>query len=179
MNKLLFLFLFCGTLLMMVVMAKTGSSLKTAETPNGILDLELANTSLKTNRVIGAWKLVKDTDVVYNAKINTWLDFIFIFFYSLFLFYCCGILTANSKGWLNNIGHRFHRAIPIAGLFDIFENTGMFLSLNGHVSDINSIFTTVCSASKWLIVIFALLYIAIGGGVILYQKASKLKTKTD
>ncbi|MEO6233168.1 MAG: hypothetical protein ABJB11_01545 [Ferruginibacter sp.] len=173
MNKLLFLFLLCGAVFMMVVMAKTGSSLKTAETPNGILDLELANTGLKTNNVIREWKTVTNNDVVYNAKLNTWLDFVFIFFYSFFIFYCCKILAVNSTGFLKNIGHRLTRAILFAGLFDIFENTGMFLSLNGHISDTNSIFTAVCSASKWLIVIFALLYIVIGGGVLLYQKTFK------
>ncbi len=173
MNKMLFLFLLCGTVLMMVVMAKTGASLKTTQTPNGIVDLELANTGLKTNKIINAWKQIPDKDVVHNAKINTWLDFIFIFFYSLFLFYCCKILTPNFTGWLNNIGQRLTRAILIAGLFDISENTGIFLSLGGHVSDTNSMFTTVCSSSKWLTIAFTLLYILVAGAILLFKKTGR------
>lgn len=173
MNKMRFLLLICGTVLMMVVMAKTGSSLKSTEAPHGILNLELANTKLATSKIINQWKQITSTDVVYNAKLNTWLDFIFIFFYSFFLFYCCRFLTVNSTGWLNNIGHRITRASLIAGLFDIFENTGMFISLNGHVSDANSIFTAVCASSKWLIVIFAVSYIVIVGAILLYQKTRK------
>ena len=40
---------------MIVVMAKTGATLKTAATPNGILDLEFAYNSTKTTAVTNAW----------------------------------------------------------------------------------------------------------------------------
>lgn len=173
MKKFVFPFLLAGTALMMITMAKTGSSLKTPETPYGIINLELASSGFETNEIVNTWKQVPVPDIVANAKINTWLDFIFIFFYSLLLFYCCKVIAVNSSGFINNVGNRIAGSALIAGFFDILENTGMFMSLNGHISNVNTIFTAVFSYSKWLLVALAVAYILIAGSLFLIKKIGK------
>ena len=80
--RLIFFFL-AGSLVMIYVMAKTGQPLKTPVTPQGILNLEFAYNSDKVDGIVNNWASI---NTVTAAKQNTWLDFIFLFFYSGFLF---------------------------------------------------------------------------------------------
>jgi hypothetical protein len=61
-KKYRLLFLFAGTLVMIVVMVKTGAPLKTPATPKGILDLEFAYNASKAYTVINAWPCVDAAD---------------------------------------------------------------------------------------------------------------------
>ena len=49
------IFIIAGTLIMIYVMAVSGKSLKTAETPLGILNLEFAYNKAKTDVIMNAW----------------------------------------------------------------------------------------------------------------------------
>jgi len=164
------LFLFAGTMIMMVVMVKTGAPLKTALTPNGILDLEFAVNASETALVINAWKNTPPGNRLELAKINTWLDFIFIFFYSFFLSQSCRSIAGSANGFLLLTGRFLTAGALAAGLLDIFENTGMLLTLNGHFSDSNSLLTFIFAVSKWGLVLAAIGYILIAGVWLLIQK---------
>lgn len=160
MLKYLFLFVTAGTLLMLYVMAKTGAPLKTATTPHGILNLEFAYNSQKAAAVIGAWQ--PDNKIEAAIK-NTQYDFIFIFFYALFLYLGCRKVAKKYNGLLQKAGLFFAACAIAAGLLDVLENFGMLATLYGHLSETMSVFTVTCSAIKWMLALSALLYLVIFG----------------
>ncbi len=175
MKTINWLFLVAGTFIMIYVMASTGSSLKTAATPNGILDLELAWNKSKTEHVISAWTAT-NADGSSNIKVaikNTWLDFIFLFFYSLFLFYACKTISESFNGFTSGLGRFLAMGSLNAGLLDIVENAGMLTTLNGFSTNGISLLTAICSVIKWILALSALAYIILTGPFFIYRKFKK------
>jgi hypothetical protein len=178
-----------GTLVMVVVMSITGKTLKTPETPSGIIALELAGTKTKVQKVFTAWGFPTVTTnskkiggfrsmaSVFDhgntlwfirknaARTNTYYDFIFIFFYTS-LFY---MLCKATVHWLNNHGHTtfsgifLSKAVIVSAFLDIIENTGMLISLSGNISDTIAAITFIASIIKWSIVAITILYLLIFG----------------
>ena len=170
MRKILIpLFLF-GTAVMMYLMAQTSALLKTPVTSAGIINLELANNTAKTTAIINAWAPNADSDKINVAKINTYWDLLFLFFYAGLLYLLCSLVADNSTGKAAKIGHLIANAAIVAGIADVMENTGMLFSLNGLISPIVSFCTAFFSVIKWSLVLIAILY-AIGGLLVLaYRK---------
>jgi hypothetical protein len=167
MKKLLLPFFLLGSLLMIYVMATTGAPLKTAATPLGILDLEFAYNSSKAASVFDAWVSSGNIRV---AKNNTWLDFIFLFFYAGFLFLACKKIAQFIKGPVGRAGNMIAVAALVAGFLDVLENTGMLISLGGHISGSIAFLTTFFSVIKWVLALFAVLYVLTGALVWVYRK---------
>ena len=175
MKKINWLFIVAGTFVMLYVMMSTGKTLKTTATPLGIIDLELAYNISKTTGIITAWSTT-GSDNINNIKVatrNTWLDFIFLFFYSLFLFYSCKSIAESFNGFLQKTGMLLAIGALYAGLLDIAENAGMLFTLNGFASNSIAMFTAICSAIKWILVLAALLYIVLFGPAFLLKKIRK------
>jgi hypothetical protein len=152
MKKYSLLFLFIGTMLMIYVMATTGAVLKTPATPNGILNLEFAYNTAKTNTIVNAWM---PNNNIAAAKNNTYYDFIFLLFYSLFLFFMAKKIAAikNSKA-----GLLIAQSALVAGVLDIFENAGILYTLSGNASESIALFTTIFSVIKWVLALTAAVY---------------------
>lgn len=158
-QKRSFYFLLAGTVIMMLVMNFSGKPLQTADTPSGIVELELAPTIAKANSILSSWENASadNYNIITSAKMNTWFDFAFLFFYSSFLYSCLLLLAASLS---NKISLLLTRAAPVilfAGLMDIFENAGMLLTLSGYNSDLIVKITFTCSLIKWMIVLATLL----------------------
>jgi hypothetical protein len=170
MRKYFFLIISIGTLVMVVVMAKTGATLKTAATPKGILNLEFAYNSDKAKAIINAWQYNGTTDNITVAKINTQLDFIFILFYSAFLYNACKKIAGIFNEAAANTGLLLANGAIAAGLLDIFENIGMLLTLHGYTNSAIPLATFIFSIAKWLLALAALLYFVAGGGWYLVKK---------
>jgi len=83
------------------------------------------------------------------------------------------VLSHTAKAWWHTAGTWLAKGALIAGVLDIFENTGMLLTLYGNIHNAISIFTFTCSLLKWILVIAAVLYIIIFGGIFLYKKFVK------
>ena len=170
MKKILIpLFLF-GTGFMMYMMAETSALLKTPATKMGIINLELASDTAKTNAIINAWTPNADSDKIHVAKINTYLDLLFLFFYAGLLYLLCCLIADNSTGKAAKIGYLIAHAAIIAGIADVMENTGMLFSLNGLISPIVSFCTAFFSVIKWTLVIIAVLYAIVGLLVLAFRK---------
>jgi hypothetical protein len=167
-SKTGWIILIAGTFCMMVIMAITGRPMKHPATPFGIVNLELASNATDVQNILNAWDndISQHRDVLVDARKNTWLDFIFIIFYSL-LFYC---LCKNISGYfkknsiLQKSGKVFSMAALVAGALDYGENIGMLTSLNGHITDGISLFTATCSTIKWILIISILLFLVVGFG---------------
>lgn len=175
MKKTNWIFLVAGTFIMMYIMASTGRTLKTVATPLGILNLEFAYNSNKVNTVLESWSpgISGRTDNIKAAIKNTWLDFIFLFFYSLLLFFVCMIISGAFSGFIQKLGLFLAMGALNAGLLDIAENAGMLISLNGFTSNSISLFTSICSVIKWLLALSALAYILLAGPFFLYKQMKK------
>ena len=155
---------------MMYLMAQTSALLKTPVTPAGIINLELANNTAKTTAIINAWAPNADSDKINVAKINTYWDLLFLFFYAGLLYLLCSLVADNSTGKAVKIGHLIANGAILAGITDVMENTGMLFSLNGLISPIVSFCTAFFSVIKWSLVTIAILY-SIGGLLVLaYRK---------
>ena len=76
------IFFTIGLIIMLFMMMKTGSILKTPETPTGILNIEFAKDTADMKRILKAWTSVKidHKPIIEAAKTNTYWDFAFIFF---------------------------------------------------------------------------------------------------
>lgn len=170
MKKLLLPLFLIGTIAMMVVMLKTGATLKTAETPLGILDLEFAYNTTKTSAIINAWAPTTVLDNIAVAKVNTYWDFLFLFFYAGFLFMACKKIAANLKGPVAKAGNIIAKAALLAGFLDVLENAGMLITLHGHVSSAIAFCTTFISIIKWGLAIIAVLYVLTGLLVLAYRR---------
>lgn len=152
----------------MIVMVRTGSVLKTTATPRGILDLEFAYDTVKTKAIIRAWSpaVNEGRDLVAAAGINTGYDFVFLFFYSGFLYLTClGIADLAPRS--RRVGRLLARGALIAGCLDVLENVGMLLALEGMHDNSIAIMTTCCAAVKWMLALLALGYLLIVGGIVL------------
>ena len=166
--------LLAGTLLMTAVMTIHGASLKTPGTPKGILNLEFAYNTAQASSVLNAWAATSVTNNIIQAKMNTWLDFIYLFFYSLFFFDACQLLASSFSGSIRITGNLLAKGALIAGMLDILENTGMLLTLNGQLSEYTTLLTFIFSISKWALVIAAIMYVALMGSLLVKRKIGKV-----
>jgi hypothetical protein len=175
MNKLLLPFFIAGTIAMMVVMNKTGKPLKTPATPQGILNLEFAYSRTHVNTVLTAWQSGTAATVIPAAKTNTRWDFVFIFFYAGLLYLLCNRLSRIYKtgSGFEKAGRWLAYAAIVAGLLDVVENACMFIAMNGHVQHALAMATTICAATKFTLVIIALLYCLLSLPLAAYAKIRK------
>jgi hypothetical protein len=150
-----------------VVMTKTGAPLKTPDTPKGILDLEFAYNTSKAAIVTTAWAGA----TIGAAKTNTYLDFIFLLFYSLFLFFASDKIARIIK---SKAGTLIANGALYAGLLDVVENAGMLMTLSGNTSGTTTFLTTACAVIKWALALLAAAYCLAGLIYIISKKKMKL-----
>jgi hypothetical protein len=162
MKKLLLPFFFIGSMAMIVVMTKTGAILKTPAAPMGILNLEFAYNTTKTTPIINSWASINHADVITAAKINTYWDFLFLFFYAGFLFLACKKIAAKTTGSFSRAGKLIAKGALWAGFLDIIENTGMLLTISNQGSSTIALCTTIVSVIKWALALVAVLYLLTG-----------------
>ena len=143
-------YLLYGTLLMILIMQYTGHPLKTPTTHGGILSLEFADTKTKIQSIYDAWQAtnIRNRTNISQARINTYWDFVFIFFYSALFFYWNWVSAQNP---VNNkyLGKAAALLAIIAGTLDVIENLGMLKSLNGNISDATADMTSLCATIKF------------------------------
>lgn len=169
MKKLLLPFFLIGSLAMIMVMSKTGATLKPAA-PHGILDLEFAYNTTKTAEVLKAWDPATGIDNIAAAKTNTYWDFLFLFFYAGFLFLACKKIASNISGPVSKAGHFIAKGALAAGFLDIIENTGLLLTLSNKGSSTIALATTIVSVIKWALAILAVLYVLTGLIAVAFRK---------
>ena len=163
MQKYSLLFFLIGSLTMAVIVTISGDKLKTVDTPHRILDLEFAYNTARTTTVLNAWAPVSPYDRIAIAKTNTWLDFIFLFFYSIFFFLASKAISRLFGGSFGRAGKLIAKGALLAGLLDVLENIGMLITLSGSGSDTIALSTTICSMIKWTLALLAVLYVFMAG----------------
>lgn len=148
--------------MMIVLMFLQGRPLKTPATSGGILTLEFAPTQMDVDAVLDTWAEAStpSTDIINTAIVNTKIDFVFLFCYSLFLMSCAlqlSLRSVNKKIWQIIAG-----TSVIAGLLDVVENIGMLQSLQENGSDRIALMTTLAAYFKWALVLIVITFLIIG-----------------
>jgi hypothetical protein len=145
-----------GTAAMIIIMRVQGNSLVTELSPRGIIDLEFADTSDRLAELVAA----VDLSVL---RINIWLDFVFIFFYTWFLSLAAKriALRWGPRNEFRRTGFFLGKAAFVAGIFDVMENILMLKSIGGDYTTFSLQGTFYCAWIKFMIILFILLYIMI------------------
>ena len=151
------LYLFLFTLLMVVVMRWHGAPLYTEAAPMGIVSLELARTTNVSNTIISSWQQAPNA-VLQRAIVNTWIDFVFIIAYSLFLFSCCVMLAHRQRGISHQLSKLMALAALTAGLCDVVENACLLQQLETDVSALLSWCTWLLASIKFLLLALVVLW---------------------
>jgi hypothetical protein len=158
MKNIIIIFLSIGLVAMLLMMMKTGSILKTPETPTGILNIEFAKDTVEMKRILGAWSrvIIDGKTNIEAAKTNTYWDFAFIFFYAGFFFYGNTLLSEKFRGNFIKICEWASVAAIFAGLFDCGENALILTSLSGKYSPIIVSLTKILAILKFTLITFSI-----------------------
>lgn len=111
---------FVLVIVMIAVMQKQGAALVTPVSPKGIIDLEFARTEERLSQLL----LFMDGQAL---RINLYLDFLFIFAYTWFLYTACLYIRSKTV-WVKASGI-FSAVAMSAGFFDVAENFILLLIL--------------------------------------------------
>lgn len=154
-----------GLVAVFLWMRNQGAPLKTAYTPAAIVDLEFAWTQQKAEHIMLAWRNILDV-----ARVNIYIDFLFIITYTAFLSLACSFFAGKTTGKWAGAGHKLSKAVIAAGVFDVAENALMLTSLQGTPNNMTAMITAIFAALKFAIVAVAVLYILISVPVSLVKK---------
>ena len=158
-NIYLVIILFAGTIIMIGVMHRHGNSLtKSTGTKAGIVALEFAKTKQRANEITNTWS---NAGLQQHAINNTYIDFIFIFFYSLFLFSANWLFSIKQHSVLKKATQLIALLALIAGLLDITENFFLLKMLHYNISNSEAFITWWLAAIKFIFVAIAFLSILI------------------
>jgi hypothetical protein len=135
------------TILWMVVMR--------ISSPDNIVAFEFAGTVDKAREIIQAW----GTGGVEQARLGTYLDFIFLLLYSASISMGCRMAVNFSKvNWLIKIGNTLTPVIWLAGVCDAIENIALLNTLQ-KVTQSTVTVAFYSAAIKFTIVSVGLLFI--------------------
>jgi hypothetical protein len=165
-NIRIILFFFIATLGVFLLLRIQGR-LETKEAPLGIVSLELASTTTEVKSILKAWETEA---MISTAKNNILLDFLFIPLYSLIFYTLCGSISVRTRRIVAKMGVVLAFGAVIAGLFDVFENILMLLSLNDHYNYLTVLLTAFFAVTKFILLGLALLYVIPVGIVVIIRK---------
>lgn len=131
---------------------------KTETTKAGIVALEFAKTKQRADEITSTWS---NAGLQKHAINNTYIDFLFIFFYSLFLFSANWLLSIKQRSAIKKITQLIALLALTAGLFDIAENFLLLKMLHYNISDTEALLTWWLAVLKFSFVIAAFLWILI------------------
>lgn len=143
-------------MVMIFVMQWQGNALKMPTSEYGIIDLEFANTPVLLQTILSGWDLSV-------AKMNIWLDFVFIVTYVLFLSIAAEMTAGKwaRKSWLAETGIFMAKIAWLAGVLDIAENLLMLKTIAGNYDTMSLRLTLICASAKFALVGLILLYLLV------------------
>jgi hypothetical protein len=125
--------------------------------PANIVQFEMAETTSVATEIIEDWR----PEGVAMARTSTYLDFIYIIFYSAAIALGCRVSAAYSKNKvMGKVGVAFTFLTLIAGGCDVIENIAMLKSLQ-RVTQTTVSVAYYFAAVKFTILFTALLFILI------------------
>lgn len=150
-ERTLLLSLFFGTVVMILVMRIHGKPLTDVpSTKAGIVSLEFAKTKQKAHSIVTTWSSISSVDLRKLAVTNTYIDFVFLFFYSLFLYAGCYYFSLSQKGTHAAVLRTVGLLGLTAGLLDAVENYFLLKMLTYQITNEQALLTWWLAAVKFL-----------------------------
>jgi hypothetical protein len=169
-NHRIILAFLTGTVVLLILLRVQGSSLVNEQAPAGIVSFELAGSRTKAEAISSAWESEGRTKTALG---NIRLDYLFIPFYSLFLYMSCGTLATGSSSRSRRPGVWIAFGSVLAGMLDVFENLIMTAGIKGNISNAGALATALLASVKFLLVGTAVLYILAQGIRLLIVRPGK------
>ncbi|SFF41697.1 hypothetical protein [Thermoflexibacter ruber] len=165
--KVYFFLFLCFTVLLEVVLTLSGTNLKTAAAPLGIISYELAFDIEKAQFIVNSW----DKSASISASFNIGFDYLFLVLYSTTIAFAC-VWLANLAGNVKfaKIAYLIAWLQWLAAFLDAVENTALYFFLQSPTQAFLPPIAFWCAICKFLLVGMGLLCSLLGLGFLLYKK---------
>lgn len=131
-RKGIFLLMFIGTILLLVLLNIIGLSLETEAAPLGIISYEFAGTVEKASEIIDSW----DQNAQLHAAFSLGLDFLFLILYSTTIGLACvwaGKVLIKGRWPLVGVAVPLAWGLWLAAILDAVENFCLITILYGPI----------------------------------------------
>ncbi len=144
-----------GVFISQYFMAPIEAELKSS-TGYGVIEFEFAWTSEQINRIFIAW----GSEGKKKEAFVTYIDFIFIPCYSLFMAGSILLVIRNLEGRVQEIGLVMTILPFIAGIFDVIENINLLLMLSddGFIWSLSPFIASLCATIKFSLIFIAIIF---------------------
>lgn len=159
-------------LALLLGMMSLDRALRTPAAPHGIISLELAGSPAAAQRILDSWSV----SARIQAGISLGLDFFFLAAYAFTLAGVCRKVAVHSPGscpFLKPVGGLLAGAAWLAGGLDGIENLALIGFLTGPGLAWQPVLAAGCAWPKFGLTALILLYIGLGGAVILWQGSGR------
>lgn len=156
-----------GILISQLLMAPIEAELK-GSTGYGVIDFEFAWTSEQVDKIFKAW----GPEGMKKEVFVTYVDFVFIPCYSLFMAGCILLVSRKLEGKTQNMGLYFTIMPFIAGIFDVIENTFLLLMLTNEtfVWSLSPFIASLCATIKFSLIFIAIIFFVVALIIITIKK---------
>jgi hypothetical protein len=145
------------SLVLMVQLRGFDDTLRTDETPRGIVGYELAWSAARADSMLVVWKRV---DALETAKVSLGVDFAFLLSYPVLFATSIGLLRRNRPpSRLMAIGTTLERAVLLCIPFDAIENLALWRMIDHGASEEMAHLATIASILKFGLVIAAIVWV--------------------
>ncbi len=154
MLKIIILAAFLGVLILTIVFQIQGAPV-TAATGYSVISFEFAFTQATAQTILSAW----GTQWIPTMLLGTYLDFLYIISYSLFIMAVAILLVRKLEDKFQTFGMFIALSGFIAGALDVIENINLIIMLNNPITfpSFAPTIATICAAIK-----FGLIFLALG-----------------
>jgi hypothetical protein len=124
-----------------------------------ILDLFTIETSSASGvrKILTAWQTVKveNHDLLYYARLATWVDFLWIISYTAVLIMVSyAIMQKQKSPFLNNLFRFCFLLAVLAGFFDVLENIVLIYDMHQYTPLKKLYSSAIFAWPKWIFVLF-------------------------
>ncbi|MEQ1691136.1 MAG: hypothetical protein ABMA00_07625 [Gemmatimonas sp.] len=156
MRLLTWLFFATLSLILMLQLRGFDATLRTADTPGGIVGYELAGTAARSNTYLDAWRSANALD---TAKVSLGVDFAFLLAYPLMFAIGTTLLVRRPpSGLFDRVGAVMPYAVLLCIPLDATENLALWRMIDHGATDTLARLAAICAVLKFLLVIAATLW---------------------
>ena len=147
------------------VLTAQGQQLTNGAAPQGIVSYEFGWSAERTKQILDSWK-----SAIRPAKIQLWLDFLFLALYPPTLSLCCAMLSESRFNSMAAVGVFLSWAVLAAGPIDATENVALLRMLEHGAASTPSRIAAWCAGLKFMLVYSCLGYLALQGLAVAVNK---------
>lgn len=176
-GRLLWLFII-SALALSAVMQLIGRPLQTAAAPAGIISFEFAGTVENAQQMLASW----DQSQQVRAGLSLGLDYLFLVLYATAIALASFRVAAawrSPQPLLATVGVWLGWAQWLAAALDAVENVALISLLLGSDNGLWPPLAWGCAAVKFTIVAAGLLYVLVGAGAYLINRASTISRRNQ